>query len=181
VLVFFGFTPVFAAGDALVGWWNFDQGQAEAINGGGEYVEGIVGKVLKFDGFTTFLTQAASNAPAFDGSFTIEAWIAPQTYSWNQAAIVSQGGDIVSGQVNPDQVALMPGLFSTKYSSPDLSDADSTMSLRAVDLDWSRRPHDWSARWRGFIQAKHTGQVTFTAKVNHGIRLEIGGQMVIDG
>ena len=93
VLVFFGFTPAFAAEEDLLAWWNFDDGETDAINGGGEYVEGVVGKALKFDGFTTFLTQAASNAPAFDGSFTIEAWLAPQTYSWNQAAIVSQGGD----------------------------------------------------------------------------------------
>lgn len=89
------------AGEELRAWWTFDKergnvavdciGQREdALCGNFEYGEGVRGSALRFDGYTTRLVRKAAEAPQISGSFTIEAWVAPQEYPWNWCAIANQ-------------------------------------------------------------------------------------------
>lgn len=54
---------------------NFRWGRAD--RGGG----------LKFDGFTTFIERAPSDAPKLQAAFTLVTWIALQSYPWNWVAV----------------------------------------------------------------------------------------------
>lgn len=85
----------------LIAWWKFDQGSGnrvlESIHqvqnpivNRFEWVPGVSGTGLKFDGFTTVVTSDVSNTPHLGGSFTIEAWIALHQYPVNWVAIVDQ-------------------------------------------------------------------------------------------
>ncbi|OXU15161.1 LamG domain-containing protein [Sedimentisphaera salicampi] len=65
-------------------------GRQEPIEGYYRYEEGVYGKAIVFDGQTTKILCEAKYAPKLADAFTIDAWIAPQTYSWNWAGIVSQ-------------------------------------------------------------------------------------------
>lgn len=60
--------------------------------------EGVSGSSLSFDGYTNRVTVPAMSVPKLSRAFTIQAWIAPQEYSWNWAGIVDRdqgkkGGD----------------------------------------------------------------------------------------
>ena len=89
----------------LVAYWNMDRTVAfgdekaviesvnnrrDVIHGHFKIVDGVSGKGIKFDGFTTRVICKASDAPHFKGAFTVEAWIAPQAYPWNWCAIINQ-------------------------------------------------------------------------------------------
>jgi len=82
-----------------VAWWRFEEGQGgttvdsaenheDELRGHLSFAAGVRGKGLKFDGFTARVVRNASTAPRLTGAFTIEAWIAPQEYSWNWTGIV---------------------------------------------------------------------------------------------
>jgi hypothetical protein len=51
---------------------------------------GVSGSCLSFDGYTNKVTVPAASVPGVGGGFTIQAWIAPQEYSWNWAGIVDR-------------------------------------------------------------------------------------------
>ncbi|WP_299550608.1 LamG domain-containing protein [Seonamhaeicola sp.] len=85
----------------LLGYWNFDavaddaimdhaSAVSDSITGYYRLVEGVQGKALKCDGFTTAIQREAETAPVITGPFTIEAWVAPQAYPWNWCAIYNQ-------------------------------------------------------------------------------------------
>jgi hypothetical protein len=93
----------FAADDGPAAWWKFDDGTAAAaldsitgtsdpITGFFKYVDGVTGRALTFDGYTTCVTRAADKAPQLTDAFTIEAWVAIQTLPWNWTAIIDQQG-----------------------------------------------------------------------------------------
>jgi hypothetical protein len=84
-----------------VAWWKFDQakgsvavdsvsGKEDSIRGYYEFADGVDGRCLRFDGYTTAVARQADGAPLLESAFTIEAWVAPQTYAWDWAAIVNQ-------------------------------------------------------------------------------------------
>lgn len=92
---------VFTAKDGPVSWWSFDQrGEAtvldeigrfsDPVRGHYRYVEGVSGAAIKFDEFSTVIRREADLAPALEGDFSIEAWIAPRAYPWNWCPIVMQ-------------------------------------------------------------------------------------------
>jgi hypothetical protein len=97
-----GIHPHASAQDAKpMAWWSFDgddeKSAVETISGGKagitgftERVEGVRGTALKFDGFTSRVTHDAGLFTTMANGFTVEAWIAPQTYSWNWTGIVDQ-------------------------------------------------------------------------------------------
>jgi hypothetical protein len=58
---------------------------------------GVSGSCLSFDGYTNKVTVPAAGVPAISRGFTIQAWIAPQEYSWNRAGIVDRDQDKKSG------------------------------------------------------------------------------------
>ena len=96
------YTPALCQEHAsLAAGWKFDDGhgsQAHDSVGGYDdqilyyfdWVRGNTGGGLKFDGFTTVLERAAKDAPKLQGGFTIDAWVAIQSYPWNWVAIADQ-------------------------------------------------------------------------------------------
>lgn len=97
-----GITIPRAQEPGLIGNWSFHKTQADTvpdsvhgaagkIDGFYDYVQGIKGDGLRFDGYTTSLTISRQQAPSVgaDG-FTVEAWVALNTYPWNWVPIVDQ-------------------------------------------------------------------------------------------
>mgnify|MGYP001056635236 CR=1 FL=1 len=89
------------AGIVPIAWWKFDgekdnvttdcvSGIKDEIKGNFKYLSGVDGSCLKFDEFTTSIVRKVERAPELKGSFSIEAWIAPQAYPWNWCPIVMQ-------------------------------------------------------------------------------------------
>lgn len=58
---------------------------------------GVRGSCLNFDGFTTHVVGPPPEPSAFEQGLTIEAWIAPQEYSWAWTGIVDQAADTMQG------------------------------------------------------------------------------------
>ncbi len=185
--------PLLCCGqEGPVAWWSFDQdregsatdvigGTSDPINGNYAYKAGVAGKSLQLDGYTTFVRRAAAKVPALSRALTVEAWIAPQTYSWNWTGVLSQAGDVVKKKQQPGELVLEPGLFGVKYSESDFTNPEGTDILTSVNHDWTGGYHDWAARWRGYIEGPFTGPVNFTAEADNGLKLEIDGKVVIDG
>ena len=85
-------TSAFAA-EAPVAWWSFDanEGRQDAIIGHHDLVPGVRGLALRSDEFETAIEcEAASLPPLTNGSFTVEAWVAPRAFPWNYCPIVEQ-------------------------------------------------------------------------------------------
>jgi len=64
--------------------------QTDRVTGNYKYVEGVRGKALRFDGFTTQVVRKADEAPKLGESFSFETWVAIGAYPWNWAPILSQ-------------------------------------------------------------------------------------------
>ena len=67
------------------------------VGGYYKYVQGVVRTGLRFDGYTTSVTCKAENAPKLDKAFTLEAWVALNTYPWNWVPIVDQEESSMAG------------------------------------------------------------------------------------
>lgn len=89
------------AGQSLVAKWlvkkangrvaiNSVDGSHSAINGYYRYVPAAVGTGLRFDGYTTSVSCSVSHAPKLKSSFTLNAWVAMNTYPWSWVPIVDQ-------------------------------------------------------------------------------------------
>ena len=89
-------------------FWGFDEASSrqtldmagkkrDFISGFTTCAEGVRGQALKFDGFTSKVVRKATDAPSIENGFTFEAWIAPQVYPWNWAAILNQEADHKAG------------------------------------------------------------------------------------
>jgi hypothetical protein len=96
-----------AAAPPVVGW-TFDEARAtgtvqparerlDSWLGTIEVGPGVRGSGLKFDGFTSRLVRAAKDLPLFGPALTVEAWIAPQEYSWAWTGIVDHDQDARAG------------------------------------------------------------------------------------
>jgi len=71
--------------------WPFDLiHNTDMHTGRGWLVDGVRGKALKCDGFTTCVTRSAKHAPSLGDAWTIEAWVAVQAYPWGWCPIVAQ-------------------------------------------------------------------------------------------
>ena len=62
--------------------------------------EGVQGKCLKLDGYTTSVQRSAEEAPPLKDELTIESWIALQALPWNWSAIINQGFENAESPVN---------------------------------------------------------------------------------
>ena len=89
-------------------WWRFDDATggtlrdeasqtADAVTGNYSLAEGVTGKALKLDGYTTVVTRKAAEAPTFVDAFTIEAWVALAAYPWNSTPVVDQRDEQLRG------------------------------------------------------------------------------------
>jgi hypothetical protein len=88
----------YAADKPPVASWSFDQETGvDAILGFRKFVPGVAGNGLRFDGQTTAVVRGASKVPRLGGPFSVEAWVAIQTYPWTWCAVVNQEKDRQSG------------------------------------------------------------------------------------
>ena len=79
------------------------------------------------------------------------------------------------------------GLKTEYYNGTDFNEMVATRIEPMIDLSWNDEPpvpglnpHDCSIRWTGILNAPETGTYTFSAKVDDGIRVWVGGILVID-
>jgi hypothetical protein len=87
-----------AAERAPVASWSFDGDMgADVIRGFHKFVTGPAGDGLRFDGQTTVVVRAAANTPRVKGAFSVEAWVAIQTYPWTWCAVINQERDRRAG------------------------------------------------------------------------------------
>jgi hypothetical protein len=88
--------------------WTFDEARdtgavqqarerLDSLLGAIECVPGVRGSGLKFDGFTSRLVRVAKDLPQFGPALTVEAWIAPQEYSWAWTGSVDHDQDARAG------------------------------------------------------------------------------------
>ncbi len=75
-----------------------------------QWVKGVSGDGLKFDGFTTLVELAPKDAPKVGPGFTVESWIAMQSYPWNWVPIIDQHQDEASGYFFGIDAEGRPGL-----------------------------------------------------------------------
>jgi hypothetical protein len=101
--------------NGLVAWWKCDEGKGTSVTnsagagngatlmGGVEWVPGRLGRALKFDGQTGYLSCAAENLPATNAAQTISFWL-------NLPARPARGEDILCFSNNPMSGALQAGI-----------------------------------------------------------------------
>ena len=106
---FFGAHTSIQAQDANpVASWSFDEpieqeildqtaNQRDHLDGRYTVVDGIRGKAIRFDSFTTEITRAAAKAPALSGGFAIESHVAFGAYPWNWCALITQRDEEAAG------------------------------------------------------------------------------------
>ncbi len=120
--------PAFAADQPPAAYWSFDLGKgSDEIRGFQKFVPGAAGNGLRFDGQTTTVIRGASKAPRLGGAFSIEAWVAIQTYPWTWCAVVNQEKDRKAGYffgIDPE------GRFGLQVAVDDLwRESRSTVKL----------------------------------------------------
>jgi dienelactone hydrolase len=78
---------------------DFAGNKRDIISGYTTLADGVSGQALKLDGFTSKVVRKSQgcNIPQLENGFTFEAWIAPQVYPWNWAAILNQEADHKAG------------------------------------------------------------------------------------
>ena len=75
------------------------------------------------------------------------------------------------------------GLIGNYYNDDDFGEKEVGMIdlLLTINHKWGGdRGSDWSAHWQGFVEGPTTGEVTFSALAQDGIRLTIGNAAIID-
>lgn len=103
-----GSAPVLAQDTRPVAWWTFDNiggstipdaasKAADEIHGNFSVVDGVSGRALKLDGYTTVIRRDAAAAPRLNDALTIEVWIAVAAYPWNLVPIVDESDDQMRG------------------------------------------------------------------------------------
>lgn len=108
LVIAFEATALSQSDNGLVAWWKFNgargkiatdsaSGIQDTILNNHTWVNGVSGSALKFDGFTTLVVRNAKNVPRLSSHFTIEAWIALQSFPWNWVAIIDQEKDHQAG------------------------------------------------------------------------------------
>ena len=92
----------------LVASWGFEENtpghtldmagkKRDLISGYTTRAEGVSGRALKFEGFNSKVVRKAADVPPLDNGFGFEAWIAPQVYPGNWAAILNQESERKAG------------------------------------------------------------------------------------
>jgi len=71
--------------------------QSDLLEGNYKYVDGVSGKALRLDGYTTSVNRQSTEPLDVNDGFSVEAWIAPQAYPWNWTGIIDREKDRKSG------------------------------------------------------------------------------------
>jgi len=72
-----------------------------------------------------------------------------------------------------------PGLIGIEFDDDRLSEADDDFELGVLNTSWDQ--NSCSALMFGYISGPYTGEVSFYAEVQDGLKLEIDGRKVISG
>lgn len=176
-------------------WWDFNLHQErrllervhqvkDLVSGYFGITEGIRGGALRFDGLTTAVLRPDGGLPALDHAFTIEAWVALQSYPWNDTAIFSQALEKISPP-REDQFenphTFSRGLIGVIYGEPDFSDGQSIRKLLNLSETWTGGAKTWSAKWFGYLEGPHTGAVEIHAEADDDLELLVEGRLVLRG
>jgi len=89
-------------------WWKFNQIEKNTVqesivkiedmlSGHYRIISGVSDDALELDGYTAHVVRKSENMPELAKMFTVQAWIAPQTYPWNETAIVDWEQDQQKG------------------------------------------------------------------------------------
>lgn len=163
LLMFPGYSVAQSPG--LVARWSFPETSEAAtpeqitkgnceIGGYYKYVQGVVGTGLRFDGYTTSVTCKTENSPTLSKAFSVQAWVALNTYPWNWVPIVDQ------------EEASMAGYFFG-------IDAYGHLSLQMeINGVWQSVSSDAE------IPLKKWARVTGTFDESKGLRLYLNGKPV---
>ncbi|HSH18842.1 MAG TPA: LamG domain-containing protein [Draconibacterium sp.] len=134
----------------------------DSVQGNFKLVNGISGKALKLDGFSTRITRKASQLPELGDSFTVEAWIAAATYPWNWVPILAQGEMGKSGfyfGVGPQgQVGISASIDGTWQSC----ETKGMIELR----EWIHvvATYNQNFGFRIYLNGKHAGSLEVSGK-----------------
>ena len=106
--------------------------------------------------------------------------------SSNRSAIAPAFGIINEGRTDQaggaDDPVFEKGLVGTWYGEADLTRPQGPMPIVQLNeraIFNQERGGEWSARWRGYIKAPQTGEVTFQLEVSTGGVIKIDGKDVI--
>jgi len=87
---------------------------------------------------------------------------------------------ILAQEVGPSKTN-MPGLVGVICEGSDFDRPASIDIIKHTNHNWTGGPGDWSGYWQGYIEAPYTGEVTFTAEVDNGIKLAIDKKIIVNG
>ena len=147
-------------GPEAVAKWSFEKPHSLEIQGNYQYVNGVYGDALKFDGFTTSLMLEPEDAPETGSEFSVEAWIALGAYPWNNVPVLAQENRMITGYFF--------GIDSRGRLGFNLSDGSST----------------WHECWSGLdeegkvgLELKKWYHIAGTFSRNEGTKVYINGQL----
>ena len=104
----------------------------------------------------------------------------------NLVAYVSQIGGTESGAPGSSAPGSGTGLSGRYFNNTALAGGPALERVEKVAFTWSDSPgpgvnaNQFSVRWTGFVEAAATGNFQFQTRSNDGVRLWIGGNLVID-
>jgi hypothetical protein len=104
---------------------------ADTIEGNFEWVEGVTGKGLRLDGFTTRVIRKGKDIKNPGASFTIEAWVSLGEYPLNWCPLITTESDEIKGyrlQIGPYGQVSFETAISEQWMS--CTSANETIPLR---------------------------------------------------
>jgi len=155
--------------------WSFDSQESiqktDSTSGNLTLKEGVSGKALEFDGYSTEVIRKATEQALSFESFTITAWIAPQEYSWNISAIINQEKDLKSGYLfGINHIGKLVAGISIDNEWKTFVSSDSIPLLK-----WSFVAINYEKNFgiTFFINGKEAGKNVFSGSVNFASRENI--------
>jgi hypothetical protein len=139
-------------------------------------VPGANGWLWRFGDGTTSTEQNPVHSYLTEGNFDV----ALEVVGDNGLAVHAEGAYVMVGV--PDQ-----GLRAEYFDDQFLTEFTLSRVDPVVDFSWGEGSPDpdigintFSVRWSGEVQATHTGTHTFTTYTDDGVRLWVGGQLLVD-
>ena len=143
----------------------------DTVHGNFKLVNGVSGKALKLDGFTTRIYGNPAQVQGLESSFTFEAWIAAATYPWNWVPILAQGEMGKSGfyfGVGPQgQIGISASIDGTWQSC----ETEGMIALR----EWIHvaATYDQNSGFRIYLNGKPAGRLQVTGKPDFAKDMEL--------
>jgi alpha-D-xyloside xylohydrolase len=151
----------------------------QVTHGGGTLLRGLV-----FDFRGDPQAREVKDQHMFGPAFLVSPVLEPLRYG---ALHASEVGERIPPAVleTPDGAA--GALRGEYFADTALTRSAATRNDAAIDFDWGQGaplpevPFDqWSARWTGRLRAPETGEYQFATVADDGVRLWVGGTLVID-